>query len=175
MKLTEKQIHLLFKIGVLLKGIDGALEAIAGFALLFTTPASLRNLVGWLTQGELQEDPTDFVANHLVDFFHKLSISTKHFASIYLLVYGITKIGLVSGLLRGKLWSYPTALAVLGVFWCYQIDRLIHTLSIGLAFLSVIDLAVLVLIWRDYKYVKMHLAGNKSLPKNKAQTTGTLW
>ena len=165
MKLTEKQIHLFFKIGVWSKGIDGALEAIAGFALLFTTPASLRNLVDWLTQGELQEDPTDFVANHLVEFFHQLSISTKHFASIYLLVYGITKIGLVTGLLRGKLWSYPTALAVLGVFLCYQIYRFNHNHSIGLALLSIIDLLVLVLIWRDYKYMKARVAEEKSPPK----------
>jgi uncharacterized membrane protein len=154
LKLTEKQIHLLFKIGVWSKGVDGTLEAITGFALLFTTTASLRNLVDWLTQGELQEDPTDFVANHLVVFFHQLSISTKHFASIYLLVYGITKIGLAAGLLRGKLWSYPIALAVLGLFFCYQMYRLSHNHSIGLALLSVIDLVVLVLIWRDYKYMK---------------------
>jgi len=165
MKLTEKQIHLLFKIGVLIKGIDGALEAMAGFALLFTTTTLLRNLVDWLTQGELQEDPTDFVANHLVDFFHQLSISTKHFASIYLLVYGIAKIGLAAGLLRGKLWSYPAALTVLGLFFCYQMYRLSHNHSIGLALLSVIDLVVLVLIWRDYNYVKARVAGKKSLPK----------
>jgi uncharacterized membrane protein len=48
MKLTEKQIHLFFKMGVLIKGIDGALEAIAGFALLFTSPESLRKAVDWL-------------------------------------------------------------------------------------------------------------------------------
>jgi|SRR5665213_1773543 len=167
MKLTEKQIHLFFKIGVWSKGIDGALEAIAGFALLFTSPASLRKLVDWLTQGELQEDPTDFVANHLVEFFHQLSISTKHFASIYLLVYGIAKIGLVSGLLRGKLWSYPTALAVLGVFLCYQIYRFNHNHSIGLALLSIIDLIVLVLIWRDYKYMKARVAEKNSPPEFK--------
>jgi len=154
MKLTEKQIHLLFKIGVWSKAVDGALEMIGGIALLFTSQESLRKMVGWLTQGELQEDPTDFVANHLVDFFHQLSISTKHFASAYLLVYGITKIGLAAGLLRGKLWSYPTALVVLGIFLCYQIYRFSHNHSIGLAILSVIDLAVLVLIWRDYKYMK---------------------
>jgi uncharacterized membrane protein len=165
LKLTEKQIHLLFKIGVWSKGVDGALEAIAGFALLFTTTASLRNLVDWLTQGELQEDPTDFVANHLVDFFHQLSISTKHFASIYLLVYGITKIGLAAGLLRGKLWSYPTALAVLGLFFCYQVYRLSHNHSIWLGVFSVIDLIVLALIWRDYNYMKTRVAGKKSLPK----------
>jgi uncharacterized membrane protein len=161
LKLTEKQIHLLFKIGVWSKGVDGTLEAIAGFALLFTTTASLRHLVDWLTQGELQEDPTDFVANQLVDFFHRLSINTKHFASIYLLVYGITKIGLVTGLLRGKLWSYPTALTVLGLFFCYQVYRLSHSHSIGLALLSVIDLIVLILIWRDYKYVKARSAVEK--------------
>jgi uncharacterized membrane protein len=84
LKLKEEQIHLLFKIGVVIKGIDGALEAIAGITLFFTSTAALRNLVDWLTQRELQEDPTDFVANHLVEFFHHLSINTKHFASVYL-------------------------------------------------------------------------------------------
>jgi uncharacterized membrane protein len=157
MKLTEKQIHLFFKIGVLIKGIDGTLEMIAGIALLFITPESLRNLVGWLTQGELQEDPTDFVANHLVEFFHQLSISTKHFASAYLLVYGITKMGLAVGLLRGKLWSYPTALVVLVIFLCYQMYRFSHNHSIGLGLISVLDLVVIVLIWRDYKYMKARL------------------
>jgi uncharacterized membrane protein len=127
---------------------------IAGFALLFTRPESLRNLVGWLTQGELQEDPTDFVATHLVAFFHQLSISTRHFASAYLLVYGITKMGLAAGLLRGKLWSYPTALAVLGIFLCYQTYRFSHNHSIGLGLVSVLDLIIIVLIWRDYKYMK---------------------
>src|SRR5665213_209776 len=160
MKLTEKQIHLLFKIGVLIKGIDGALETIAGFALLYTTPEALRHVVDWLTQGELQEDPTDFVANHLVEFFHQLSISTKHFASAYLLVYGITKIGLAVGLLRGKLWSYPTALAVLGVFLCYQVYRFSHNHSIGLGLVSVLDLIVIVLIWRDYKFMKEKSSGH---------------
>ena len=148
--------------------MDGALEAIAGFALLFTAPASLRHLIDWLTQGELQEDPTDFIANHLVDFFHQLSFSTKHFVSAYLLVYGITKIALATGLLRGKLWSYPTALAVLGIFLCYQIFRFSHNHSIGLGLVSVLDLVVIVLIWRDYKYMKSKkLEKNTSLGRSK--------
>jgi uncharacterized membrane protein len=154
MKLKEEQIHLLFKIGVVIKGIDGALEAVAGFALFFTSTAALRNLVDWLTAGELQEDPTDFVANHLVDFFHHLTINTKYFAAVYLLTYGLAKVGLVAGLLRGKLWAYPTALTVLGLFLCYQIYRLSHTHSLGLGLLSLLDLVILALIWRDYQYLK---------------------
>jgi uncharacterized membrane protein len=154
MKLKEGQIHLLFKVGVVIKGIDGALEAIAGFALFFTTTVSLRNLVDWLTQGELHEDPTDFIANHLVDFFHHLSISTKHFASVYLLTYGMAKAGLVVGLLRGKLWAYPAALIVLGLFLCYQIYRFSHNHSPGLGLVSLFDLCILALIWRDYQFMK---------------------
>jgi uncharacterized membrane protein len=154
LKLKERQIHFLFRIGVVIKGLDGALEAAGGFALLFTSTAALRNLVDWLTQGELQEDPDDFVANHLVDFFHHLSLNTKHFASVYLLTYGLAKVGLVAGLLRGKLWAYPVALIVLGLFLCYQIYRLSHTHSPGLGLVSLLDLVILALIWRDYRYVK---------------------
>jgi uncharacterized membrane protein len=158
MKLNEEQIHLLFKIGVVIKGFDGALEAIVGVALFFTSPATLRSLVGWLTQGELQEDPTDSVATHLVAFFHHLSISTKYFAAIYLLTYGIAKVGLVAGLLRGKLWAYPAALIILGLFLCYQVYRFSHNHSVGLGLVSLLDFIILVLIWRDYKYLKVRMA-----------------
>ena len=146
MKLSERQVHLFFKIGVICKGIDGLLETIAGTVLFFTNRASLRNLVGWMTQGELREDPTDFIANHLVNFFHHLSISTKHFASVYLLTYGLVKMGLVAGLLLEKLWAYPLALAVLGLFFGYQMYRLGHTHSLWLGFFSIIDFFILILI-----------------------------
>jgi uncharacterized membrane protein len=154
MKLKQEQIHFLFKIGVAIKGIDGALEAVAGFALLFSSTMTLDRLVDWLTAGELHEDPTDFVATHLVAFFHHLSINTKHFASVYLLTYGIAKMGLVAGLLRGKLWAYPTALGLLGLFLCYQLYWLFHTHSLGLALVSLLDLVILLLIWRDYQFLK---------------------
>jgi uncharacterized membrane protein len=154
MKLTQKRVHLFFKIGVVAKGIDGLLEAVSGFSLFFVTTGSLRHWVDWLTEGELQEDPDDFVATHLVTFFNHLSIHTKYFAAIFLLIHGIVKLGLVTGLLLGKLWAYPTAMSVLGLFFGYQIYRIIHTHSIGLAFLSVIDLLILILIWRDYQYLK---------------------
>lgn len=156
MRPSEKQLHLLFKIGVVIKGIDGALELAAGIALCFANTASLRHLVDLLTQGELQEDPNDFIANHLVDFFHHLSVSTEHFAAVYLIVYGVTKIGLVIGLLRGKLWAYPSALILLGLFLCYQIYRFSCNHSIGLAFVSLLDLAILIVIWRDYQFMKAH-------------------
>ncbi len=154
MKLKEQHLHFLFNIGVVLKGLDGALEALSGAALCFTSTTRLRHLVDWLTQGELQEDPNDFIANHLVGFFHHLSVNTEHFAAVYLITYGVTKVGLVIGLLRGKLWAYPSALIILGLFLCYQIYRFSYNHSVGLAFVSLLDLAILVVIWRDYQFVK---------------------
>ncbi len=168
MKLKEEQIHLLFRIGVVIKGIDGALEALAGFALFFTTTAALRHLIDWLTQGELQEDPTDFVATHLVAFFHHLSISTKYFAAVYLLTYGVVKVGLVAGLLSEKLWAYPLALTVLGFFFCYQMYRLSYTHSPGLAFVSVVDFIILGLIWREYKSLKTHRSQVANIPNGQS-------
>lgn len=153
-KLNEARLHLLFQVGVVIKGIDGALELFAGTALCFTGTAALRHLVDMLTQGELQEDPNDFIANLLVSFFHHLSVNTEHFAAVYLIVYGVTKMGLVIGLLRGKLWAYPAALIILGLFLSYQIYRFSHNHSPGLAFVSLLDLAILAVIWRDYQYFK---------------------
>jgi len=152
MKLKEEQVHLFFKIGIAIKGVDGVLETIAGVALLFVSPASLGRLVDWPTHGELQEDPNDFIARHLVNFSQHLSIGTKHFAAICLLVYGMVKVGLAAGLWRGKLRAYPVALIVLGLFLVYQIYRLTHTHSPGLALVSVLDFVILALIWRDYRY-----------------------
>lgn len=155
-------MHFLFVISVVFKGIDGVVETIVGGALFFISPASLRELVGWLTRGELQEDPDDFVATHLVAYFNHLSFDTKYFAAIFLLIHGVVKLGLVTGLLLGKLWAFPTALATLGLFFCYQIYRIINTHSIGLAFLSVTDLLVLILIWNEYRRLKTerHHSGN---------------
>lgn len=152
--MNGKRIHLLFKIGVMIKGIDGAIEVLAGTVLFLTTTASLRNLVGWLTQGELQEDPTDFISTHLVAFFRHFSTSTKHFASAYLLIHGLAKVGLTAGLLRGTFWIFPAALAVLGLFLCYQAYRFAHTHSPGLGLVSLLDLVIWILIWWEYKHRK---------------------
>jgi uncharacterized membrane protein len=154
MKQKGKHIRLLFKIGVVFKGIDGAIETVAGIALFFTTTASLCNLVGWITHGEMQEDPTDFVSTHLVNFFQHLSVNTKYFVSVYLLSHGLAKVVLAIGLLRGKLWAYPTALTIFGLFLCYQIYRFAHNHSMGLGLISLLDVIILVLILREYKCLK---------------------
>ena len=55
-----------FKIGLVLKGLDGILEVIGGILLLFLTPAAIQHLVRVLTAHELSEDPHDMIARYLL-------------------------------------------------------------------------------------------------------------
>ena len=55
-----------FKIGLVLKGLDGVLEFVGGILLLFLSPSAINHLVRGLTAHELSEDPRDVVARYLV-------------------------------------------------------------------------------------------------------------
>jgi uncharacterized membrane protein len=46
-----------FKIGLVLKGLDGILEVAGGILLLFLSPHAIQQLVRTLTAHELSEDP----------------------------------------------------------------------------------------------------------------------
>jgi uncharacterized membrane protein len=147
-------LHRLFDVGVGLKGIDGVLEVIGGLVFLIARPETLTALVRFLTAHEISEDPSDLIANALRTGMQHLVANTKVFAGAYLLGHGLVKIVLVAGLLRGARWSYPTALWFLGCFVAYQTYRIALTHSLGLVVLTVFDLAVMYLIWREYRLWK---------------------
>jgi len=145
-------LHRLYFISVLIKGVDGFLETLGGFLFLMMSRATLKGLIIGLTQHELLEDPDDWIANSLRQAFGHLSRGEKLFGGIYLLTHGLIKVLLVVGLLRDKLWAFPTSLAFLGMFIGYQVYRLCSHFSLGLLLLTVFDVGVVFLIWREYKY-----------------------
>ncbi|UJJ52760.1 MULTISPECIES: DUF2127 domain-containing protein [Rhodanobacter] len=146
--------HRAFQVGVVLKGVDGVLELLGSAALLLTTQTTIRRAVSLLTNEELAEDPRDYLANHVVHMAQQLSLRTQHFAAIYLFAHGAIKIVLVVGLLRGLRWSYPAALLVLTAFIGYQLYRLAYLPSLGLYVLTALDLAVVLLIWREWRHAR---------------------
>jgi uncharacterized membrane protein len=154
-KLRRQHLReLLFRISVLLKGLNAALEIVGGAALLAVSPAFILRTVALLTQDEIAEDPRDLVANSLRRAVSHLSPASQHFAAIYLLIHGVTKIGLVGALLKHKLWAYPAAMIVFGAFIIYQIYRFTLTHGLGLIALSVFDLVVIWLIYLEYRALK---------------------
>jgi uncharacterized membrane protein len=140
-----------FEIGIIGKGLNGTAELVGGLLLLFLTPNRIHHLVAALTQGELSEDPHDFVASQLLHTANGLTGKAVLFGAIYLLLHGIVKVVLVTALLLNKLWAYPWMIVVLLLFIAYQLYRIALAPSAGLIALTVFDLVIVVLTWREFR------------------------
>lgn len=150
----EKLFHRLFEVGIWIKGIDGLIE-IAGGILLFAV--SLQALNSWIiaiTQNEIQEDSGDLIANALRHAAQRITPGSKHIAGAYLLGNGIVKVFLAACILRGKLWCYPIAIAVITLFILLQSVRLCFHFSWSMLIATIVDVAIVLLIWREYRRIK---------------------
>jgi len=150
----EKAVHRLFTLGVIGKGVDGALEILGGVLLLFVSPAQISDVVRMLTLHELSEDPHDLVANYLLHTANHLSAHAQFFGALYLLWHGAVKGGLVVALLHGRLWAYPVAIGAFLLFLVYQFYRYTHTHALLLLLLSALDIGVILLTWLEYQRVR---------------------
>ena len=151
-KPLPKGWHRTFEVGLVLKGLDGVLEVIGGVLLLVLSPQAIAHLARVLTAHELSEDPHDLFARYLLHTTGHLTTSTTLFGAIYLLSHGAAKVVLVAFVLRDKLWAYPWLIALLVAFIGYQLYRItaVH-FSVGLTALTIFDIALVYLTWREYQ------------------------
>jgi uncharacterized membrane protein len=152
----QSTVHAAFRIGVFLKGLNGLLELIGGALLLWIPPSGIQKAVAALTQQELSEDPRDFIATHLREAVRPLSSNVELFAALYLMAHGVIKVLLVYGLLRSKLWAYPTAIVVFAAFGVYQMYRYVIAPSGWLIALTVLDAGVILLTWAEYRRLRVN-------------------
>ncbi len=151
-----------FDIGVVLKGIDGVLEILGGLFLLLVPLRDLRRFLIWVTGHELNQDPKDFIATHLVHLANTLSVSGYRLTIAYLLVHGFVKVFLVVMLLRRRLWAYPTAIAVFAAFGVYQVYQYTYSRSLLLLALTVLDVVVIVLTAWEYRILSGRAGAKES-------------
>ena len=144
----------LFLVSIWLKGLDALLEIIGGAALFAVSPALILHIVRFLTQDEIAEDPRDLIANALRHAAGRLSFATEHFMAIYLLVHGAVKLALVWALLARVLAAYPASMVIFAGFIAYQLYRYTFTHGVGLLALSAFDLAVIGLIFLEYRALR---------------------
>lgn len=143
-------LHVVFRIAILGKGMDGGLETAGGIVLLLASRQYIRDVVQAAFRHELFEDPNDLVAGYLVQLAAGLSTSTKTFAAIYLLAHGVVKLGLATAIWRNRLWAYPLAGAALFLFVIYQFTRFIFTHSVVLLLLTFVDIVIIGLLPSEY-------------------------
>ncbi len=150
----DAEVYDFFRIGVVLKGVQGLSELVSGLLIFFIPLGSFVAFADHFTDIELAKDPSDFVAIHLAEFVHHLSVGTKDFTTAYLLINGVIKLGLAVALLSGKKWAYPVALVALGGFITYLFYRIYLHHSPVLAAITLLDILVFYFIFREYAIVE---------------------
>jgi uncharacterized membrane protein len=150
--LTDKA----FRVGLFFKGFDGLLETVGGILLLLISPAQINRWAARLTEGELSQDPHDFIASHILKSAHHLTGASLVFGSLYLLSHGILKLVLVVEVLRDHLWAYKALIVVTALFVVYQLYRMIDKFSIGLLLLTILDLIIIYLTQKEYRRHESH-------------------
>ena len=150
----ERMLHRLFQIGIWIKGIDGLIETVGGIVLLAVSLDAINDFVIALTEKEIEEDSGDLIANGLRHAAKRMTSGSKQIAGAYLLGNGVVKVFLAVGILRGRIWCYPVAIAVITVFILLQFLRLSFHFSWTMFVATIVDVAIVLLIWREYRRIE---------------------
>jgi len=139
----------LFKISLIVKGVDALLEVFGGTLLLL--PVTVDKTIAYLSQHELYAEPHHHLTAHLE---HAAMLALQRatlLGAIYLIVHGLAKIVLIVAVFQGKKWGYRGLAAVLSIFAILELGRGITAHSGMALFLALFDGLVVYLIHRDYK------------------------
>lgn len=143
-----------YEIGLIVKAIDGTFELIGGILVLTLSRSTFLHITNFFAQEVFENNSDNFIAHAIEKTGHHLASGQTTFAALFLLTHGLVKVGLVTALLLNKLWAYPWALVILSLFLVYQIYLLITKPTFGMAFLTVLDAAIIYLVWREWQKVK---------------------
>ncbi|PCR98810.1 DUF2127 domain-containing protein [Lactococcus fujiensis] len=143
-----------FDIALILKSLFAIGEVVGGIALFFLTPTRLNSIISWLTQGEIQESPHDYVVGLILKFGSNFTVNTQFLLAFYLLSHGVIKLVTLFLLWKKILWAYPLSIIVFVGFIVYQLTEYAHTHSIFMIFVTVIDVIMIILTILEYRNIK---------------------
>ena len=144
----------LFRLAVAIKGLDGFVELVAAIVLLAVPAAFVQELVEGVLARDLLGPPDGSLARHFVAGTAEFASGNRTFAVVYLGLHGVLKLAMVVALLRKWVRAYPLVIAVLVLFVAYELYRAFHTGSIVLPVLAALDIAIIVLVVREYRTLR---------------------
>ena len=144
-------LHWIFEGSLVVKAAMAAAEFLSGVLLYFVDASWVVDLVRRITIHELERHPHDRVAAALLQQTETFSPDVQTFYAYYLAGHGLIKLALVVGLWRGARWSYPASLAALALFVAYQMHLWLASQSPLMLVLTIFDLIVMALIWREWR------------------------
>jgi uncharacterized membrane protein len=145
----------LYRVALLAKGLDGAVEVVLAIVLLVLPQQAVHRVVADVVTRDLLGPPDGTLSRHFVAGTAEFASGNRTFAVVYLALHGLIKLALVVALLREWRAAYPVAVVVLGIFVGYEVYRATQTGSLLLPFLAAFDVAVIVLVWREYRALRL--------------------
>jgi len=149
---SRNRLHALFEAGMIIKGSDSVIETTLGFLFYFLSSQKVNEIILGFFGNELTEQPRDAVLNFFLHGFNGISPSAQSFWAFIFLAHGLTKIFLVLGLYRKKIWVYPVAAGAFALFALYQIYHLFYSPSALVELLTTFDFLFIYLILNEYRY-----------------------
>jgi uncharacterized membrane protein len=145
-------LHTAYLAAILIKGFDGALEALAGMVIAVTGP---ERLYEWVIRVTAPELTGHHPALHAIrSGATRLAESSHEFVIFYLLVHGVLKLGVVVALLRGGgRWVFPIASLILAGFVAYMGRELSLRWSGWVLSFALFDFLTLVLVLNEWRNV----------------------
>ena len=149
----------LLRAALFLKGLDGAVELLAGLALLVVGPGELDAVSRRVVAHHLLGSPHGALAERFSAGAAALGGGDRAFAVAYLTLHGLVKLGLVVALLREVLPAYPVAAGVLGVFCAFELYRAVDRGAAAMWAAAALDLLLAVLVVREYRRLRSRRRG----------------
>ncbi|HTQ08829.1 MAG TPA: DUF2127 domain-containing protein [Fimbriimonadaceae bacterium] len=153
---------IIFRISLIIKGLDAILESLAGILLLM--PFQVSRLISFLLQHELAMEAKHHTAAH---FEHAAAVALQHattMGAIYLIFHGVAKVVLIAAVFKEQRWGYLGLFAVLSLFALLELSRGVMTGQfLDYAFAG-FDLFIVYLIAKEYKMHFIPAQNAKPIP-----------
>jgi uncharacterized membrane protein len=149
-------LHWLFEASLVIKGLLACGETFSGLGLLLAPHGVVLSLWAFLTHHQLAQNPGEDMTLWFQTLAAAFTANVQHFYAVYLLAHGALKLAMVIILARRILWAYPAAMVVLAGFVLYQLAELSSGGSLGFLLLSVLDSAMIVLVYREWTMLKLN-------------------
>ena len=111
-------------------------------------------LVSNILHYNLLRIPNQTIFNMVSHLSEALTANIKVFISVVLICNGLIKMILSANLLMRKMLAFPIAMVFLLLLLIYEIIQLFYTPSIYLALFILFDAIIVIVIWREYVYLK---------------------
>lgn len=145
----------LYVIGVIVKGLDGAVEFLVGVILLLAP--NLPHAALEAVADRASQHPSTiarFVGSYLESLDDRLAQSGLLLLIVFLILHGAIKLVLVYCLLRKLHRVYPIAMVVLCAFLAYQLYLLVVAPTVTLGILVALDAVIVFLVYREYRELR---------------------